>query len=62
MSIIQVCKWTSSVINNHERLRINVKEEILPALQHDGGNGYYNQQTNGTHLFSFIRVLYINVT
>lgn len=56
MSIIQTCKWTLSVINNRGCLRISVEEEIHPALQHDGGNGYYKQQTNGMHLFHFILV------
>lgn len=61
-AFIQDCNWTWFVINNDERLRIRVKEKIHPALQHDGGNGNHHQQTNGTHLFTFIHVLYISVT
>lgn len=62
MSIIQVCNWTSLVINNNGGPGIRVKEEMLLAPQHDGVNGCHDQQTNGIHLFSFTYVTqYINV-
>ena len=42
MSIIQVCNWTSSVINNDGCFGgISMKEKMHPAPQHDGGQMGY---------------------